>query len=176
MKKLLIMVYSAFILIMFANYLYYKNLYNKQIQYIVALLDRQVQIIGLSVDSTNNYFVSDFNEISYSEDLAKFFKNQDNQDRAIDKMKLFYTKYGNFITGIKLFDNNRNEYTLKKDNTIWLDQKFILHVQGDIFKFDQMVFEDKKYEYFLPVFENNNVVGNIAVSVDYQKYFNEIFD
>ncbi|OFY67876.1 MAG: hypothetical protein A2V64_10640 [Bacteroidetes bacterium RBG_13_43_22] len=169
------MVYSAFILIMFANYLYYKNLYNKQIQYIVALLDRQVQIIGLSVDSTNNYFVSDFNEISYSEDLAKFFKNQDNQDRAIDKMKLFYTKYGNFITGIKLFDNNRNEYTLKKDNTIWLDQKFILHVQGDIFKFDQMVFEDKKYEYFLPVFENNNVVGNIAVSVDYQKYFNEIF-
>jgi len=31
MKKILILVYSAFIIIMFANYLYYKNLYQKQI-------------------------------------------------------------------------------------------------------------------------------------------------
>jgi signal transduction histidine kinase/CheY-like chemotaxis protein len=175
MKKILIMVYSAFILIMIANYIYYRNLYNKQIQYIVALLDRQVQIVGLSVDSTNNYFSSDLNEISYSEDLAKFFRDPDNQERAIDKMKLFYSKYESFVTGIKLFDNDRNEYTLKKDNTLWLGQKFILHVQGDIFNVERMIVDNRKYEYYLPVFENNKVVGNIAVSVDYQKYFNEIF-
>ncbi len=175
MKKILIIVYSAFFIIMLANYLYYRNLYNKQIQYIVALLDRQVQIVGLSVDNTNNNFLSDLNEISYSEDLAMFFRNKDNQDRAIDKMKLFYSKYENFVTGIKLFDNNRNEFTLKKDEEVWLDQQFILHVQGEIYNIEKPVFENKKYEYYLPVFENNKVVGNIAVSVDYQKYFNEIF-
>ena len=52
MRKILILVYSAF-LIMLSNYFYYKNLYNKQISYIVELLDRQVQIVGLSVDATN---------------------------------------------------------------------------------------------------------------------------
>jgi signal transduction histidine kinase/CheY-like chemotaxis protein len=177
MKKILIIVYSAFILIMLVNYLYYKNLYNRQIQYIVELLDRQVQIVGLSVDNTNNNFSSDLTEIGYSEDLAKFFKNPDNQERAIDKMKLFYSKYENFVTGIKLFDNNRNEYTLKfdRDGKLWLGQPFVLHVQGEIFEVEKMVVENKKYEYFLPVFENNNVVGNIAVSVDYQEYFNDIF-
>ncbi len=178
MKKILILVYSAFIIIMFANYLYYKNLYQKQIDYIIRLLDRQVQIVGLSVDNTNNNFSSDLNEISYSEDLAKFFANPDNQERAIDKMKLFYSKYENFVTGIKLFDNNRNEFTLKfdKEGKLWLDQKYVLHVQGEIFEIERMLIEDNEYEYYLPVFENSSVVGNIAVSVDYQNYFDEIFN
>ncbi|MCX6301551.1 MAG: response regulator [Bacteroidia bacterium] len=175
MKRILIIVYSAFLLIMVANFFYYRNLYNKQIQYIVALLDRQVQIVGLSVDNTNNDFLSDLTEISYSEDLAMFFRNMDNHERAIDKMKLFYSKYENFVTGIKLFDNRRNEFTLKKDELIWLPQDYILHVQGEIFHQERMVIEDNKYEYFLPVFENSIVVGNIAVSVDYKKYFDEIF-
>jgi signal transduction histidine kinase/CheY-like chemotaxis protein len=178
MKKILIMVYSAFILIMIANYIYYRNLYNKQIRYIVALLDRQVQIVGLSVDNTNNNFSSDLNEISYSEDLAKFFKNRDNQERAIDKMKLFYSKYENLVTGIKLFDNNRNEFTLKfdRDGKLWLDQQYVLHVQGEIYDIEKIIIEGSKYEYYLPVFEDNKVVGNIAVSIDYQNYFNEIFN
>ena len=178
MKKILIMVYSAFILIMIANYIYYSNLYKKQIHYIVALLDRQVQIVGLSVDNTNNNFSSDLNEISYSEDLAKFFRHPDNQQRAIDKMKLFYSKYQDFITGIKLFDINRNEFTLKfdRDGKLWLFQQFVLHVQGDIFETERMQVRDNKYEYYLPVFENNKVVGNIAVAIDYQQYFDEIFD
>ncbi len=54
MRRILILVYSAFLIILLANYFYYKNLYNKQINYIVKLLDRQVQTVGLSVDSTNN--------------------------------------------------------------------------------------------------------------------------
>ncbi len=38
------------------------------------------------------------------------------------------------ITGIKLYDNNKNEFTLKKDETgiNWLEQTFVLHVQGEI--------------------------------------------
>jgi len=175
MKKILIMVYTAFLVIMLTNYIYYRNLYKRQINYIVALLDRQVQIVGLAVDGTNNSFLSDLNEISYSEDLAMFFKNPDNQYRAIDKMKLFYSKYENFISGIKLFDNNKNEYTLKQDANLWLDQQYMLHVQGEIFDIEKLMTGDRKYEYYLPVFENNKVVGNIAVSVDYQNYFNNIF-
>ena len=47
MRRILIPVYSVFILILLANYIYYKSLYNKQINYIIDLLDRQVQIVGL---------------------------------------------------------------------------------------------------------------------------------
>ena len=85
MRRILILVYSAFLIIIIANYFYYKSLYNKQINYIVELLDRQVQIVGLSVDSTNNGFVSDFNQINFSEDLSSFFTNSENQIRVKEK-------------------------------------------------------------------------------------------
>lgn len=114
MKRILLIVYSVFLIILLLNYFYYKSLYNKQINYIIELLDRQVQIVGLSVDNTNNGFLSDLNQISFSDDLPRFFANPDNQYRAKESMKLFFSKYQDFVTGIKLYNNNKEEYTLKK--------------------------------------------------------------
>jgi signal transduction histidine kinase/CheY-like chemotaxis protein len=176
MKKLLILVYSAFLLIMLANFFYYKNLYNRQIKYISALLDRQVQIAGLSVDNTNLNFISDLNKISFSDDLAMFFIDPDKQYRAKENMKLFFSKYQDFVTGIKIYDNKKNEFTLKKDEIgDWLEQPFILHVQGEIYGMERLANEDRKYEYYLPLIKDNVAEGNIVVTVDYQKYFSETF-
>jgi len=179
MRRILILVYSAFLIIMLANYIYYKSLYNKQISYIVELLDRQVQIVGLSVDSTNNGFVSDFNQINFSEDLNLFFTNPESQFRTKEKMKSFFSKYKEFVIGIKLYDNNRNEFTLKKDydSGEWLEQPFTLHLQGEIFKMEKLVEENRKFNYYLPVInkDTKETIGNIVVTVDYQKYFKAIF-
>ncbi|MCX6330474.1 MAG: response regulator [Bacteroidia bacterium] len=176
MKKLLIFVYSAFVVIMLANFFYYRNLYNKQINYITTLLDRQVQIVGLSVDNTNNNFLSDLNKISFSDDLALFFTDNEKQYRAKENMKLFFSKYQDLVTGMKLYDDKRNEYTLKKDDTgDWLEQTFVLHVQGEILEMEKLVLENKTFDYYLPLIKNNITIGNIVVSINYQKYFNEIF-
>jgi signal transduction histidine kinase/CheY-like chemotaxis protein len=174
MKRILIFVYTAFAIILLANFIYYKNLYNKQINYISALLDRQVQIVGLSVDETNNMFISDLNQIAFSEDLAMFF--DENGSQAKDKLKLFFSKYEDFVTGIKLYDNKRNEYTLKKDEGgEWLEQPFVLHVQGNIFDRDQLVEDNRKFNYYQPIIKDNVTIGNIVLTVDYQRYFNAIF-
>jgi signal transduction histidine kinase/CheY-like chemotaxis protein len=179
MKRILIFVYSAVLIIMIANYIYYKSLYNKQINYIVELLDRQVQIVGLSVDNTNYTFLSALNQIPFSADLGLFFEDPQVQYKAKESMKLFFSKYQTFVTGIKFFDNKKNEFTLKKDPESetgdWLEQSFILHVQGPILGMEDLVKGKKTFEYFLPVIVNDEVIGNIVVTVDYQKYFLEIF-
>jgi len=177
MKRPLIIVYSAVVIILLMNYLYYKSLYNKQINYIIELLDRQVQIVGLSVDNTNNGFLSDLNRISFDEDLQLFFVNKDNQYRATERMKLFFSKYQEFVTGMKLYDNNRNEFTLKQDTETreWLEQTFILHRQAEIFSMEKLTEENKKFDYYLPLIRNNIAVGNVVVTIDYQKYFAAIF-
>jgi signal transduction histidine kinase/CheY-like chemotaxis protein len=177
MRRILILVYSAFLIILIVNYVYYKNLYNKQIDYITKLLDRQVQTIGLTVDSTNTWFSSDLNQIGYKEDLSLFFTNPENQLMAKERMKLFFSKYNDIVTGIKYYDNNKNEFSLKKDNDSgeWLEQPFVLHVQSEIFKMEKLAQENKKYNYYLPVLKNNETIGNIVVTIDYQKYFKAIF-
>ena len=106
-----------------------------------------------------------------------FFTNPENQFRAKERMKLFFSKYNDFVTGIKYFDNNRNEFTLKKDNDSgeWLEQPFILHAQAKIYDKEILVHENQKFDYYLPVLKNNETIGNIVVTVDYQKYFKAIF-
>lgn len=177
MKRILIIVYSAVLIILLANYIFYKNLYNKQITYIVELLDRQVQIVGLSVDNTNTSFVSDLNQINFEEDLKLFFSSATNRYRATERMKLFFSKYQEFITGIKYNDNNKNEYTLKwdSDNEEWLEQQFTLHEQAVILEKESPVFQNRKYDYYMPVLDAGSAIGNIVVTVDYKKYFSAKF-
>ncbi|HCI54415.1 MAG TPA: hypothetical protein PK910_06545, partial [Bacteroidales bacterium] len=130
MRRILIIVNSAFILILLINFFYYRNLYRQQTNYIVELLDRQVQIVGLEVDSINYAFTSDLNQIIYNtKDPLKFFdKSRPEIKYAItEQMKLFYSKYRDFITKIRLYDNNLNEYTLSKDESKneWIESEFI---------------------------------------------------
>lgn len=175
MKKLLIAVYSAFILILIANYVYYRNLYNRQITYLTTLLDRQVQIAGLAVDDVNNNFTSDLTKISNPSELSMFFDDPAIQTRVEENMKLFYSKYQNLITAVKLFDNRRNEYTLKKDEDIWLPQKFITNVQSEIKYPENLYYENNRYNYYLPLMKDNVAIGNMMVTIDYKKYFDVIF-
>ncbi|HZK60786.1 MAG TPA: hypothetical protein VFC41_01830, partial [Anaerovoracaceae bacterium] len=179
MRRILILVYSAFLIIVLVNYIYYKSLYSKQINYIVELLDRQVQIVGLSVDNTNYGFSSDLNQIIFSEDLSMFFTDPGKKYRIKEKLKLFFSKYQGFVTGIKFYDNNKNEFTLKQDieNEEWLEQPYILHIQSKIYNMEKLVQENRKFEYYLPILnkKTNETIGNIVVTVDYQKYFSEVF-
>jgi signal transduction histidine kinase/CheY-like chemotaxis protein len=179
MKRIYVIVFTIVLIIIVANYFYYKNLYNSQINYIVELLDRQVQLVGLSIDSTNNECLSDLHQIGSSEDISGFFSDPGDELRAKEKMKLFFSKYQRFVTGIKLCDNNRNEFTLKKDvdSGDWLEQKFVLHIQARIYDMEKLILENGKFEYYLPIYDktNSEITGNLTVTVDYQKSFSEIF-
>ena len=176
MKKLLIFTYSSFFLIILINVIFYKSLYNKQIKYISSLLQQQVQIVGLSVDNTNN-LISDLNRIIFSDNLEVFFTDKDKQHIAKENMKLFFSTYQDFVTGIKLFDNNKNEFTLKKDEISgeWLDQQYVLHIQQEIFDKEKLIETNRKYEYYLPVIKSDVTTGNIVITVDYQRYFDLVF-
>ncbi len=180
MRRILLLVYSAFLLIILGNYIYYKSLYEKQINYITELLNRQVQIVGISVDNTNNSFVSDLNQVTFSNNLSDFFIDSQLKTRLTENMKLFFSKYQDFVTGIKYYDDNKNEYTLKKDTEPpgeWLENTYSLHAQPEIFITERLVNDGKNYFYYLPVMDNraNKVIGNIVVSVDYMRYFSAIF-
>ena len=53
----------------------------------------------------------------------------------------------------------------------------ILHAQAEIFNMEKLVEENRRFNYYLPVIDKktNEIIGNIVVTVDYKKYFTEIF-
>jgi two-component system, sensor histidine kinase and response regulator len=177
MKKITILVYTAFFIILIGNFIYYRDLYNGQKQYVVELLDRQVQTVGFAVDSINNAFSNDFTKITYDEDLSTFFSNQQSQASAKERMKSFFSKYNTLVAGIKLFDNNRNEFTLKKDDKgDWLEQPYTLREQTIIYPVERLERDGTKFSYYIPVIDNKakTISGNIVVTLDYPKYFKSV--
>ena len=180
MKRILIIVNSAFILILLINFFYYRNLYRQQTNYIVELLDRQVQIVGLEVDSINYAFTSDLNQIIFNtKDPSKFFdKSRPEIKYTIsEQMKLFYSKYRDFVTKIRLYDNNFNEYTLSKDESKneWIEGEFISLDQRHIEPKEILIKTNNEFNYYSVFFVNGRPAGNIAVTVDYKRYFSKLF-
>lgn len=179
MRRVIILAYSAFLVIMLANFFYYNSLYKKQINYIVELLDRQVQIVGLEVDSTNNNFVSDLTQINFSQDLTRFFDKTkpEIKYRVKEQMKLFFSKYKDFITKIRLYDNNLNEFTLSKDDikNDWIEGEFIAFDQRHIEEMEKLVQVDKEFNYYSTILKNGKPDGNIVVTVDYKRFFLKLF-
>jgi signal transduction histidine kinase/CheY-like chemotaxis protein len=183
LRRVLIVVYSAFALILLVNFFFYKSLYNRQIDYITGLLKRQVQIVGIEVDSINNTFVSDLNQINFTptQDLTKFFDktNPVFQSRAKEALKVFYSKYKDFVSKIRVYDNNLNEYTLDRDEegSGWIEQKFIVLDQRRIVERDSLDQSNREFNYYATILTKQDGVpfGNILVTVDYKKFFQNLF-
>jgi signal transduction histidine kinase/CheY-like chemotaxis protein len=181
-RRVITLVYSAFLVILLINYFYYNSLYKNQINYIIELLNRQVQIVGIEVDSTNNSFSNDLNKISFSQsqDPTRFFdkKNAAFQYPIIESLKNFFSKYSDFVTKIRLYDNNLNEYTLSKDEekNEFIENTFIALDQKPIRK-EFLLDSADEFNYFATILrkESGLPFGNIMVTVDYRKYFRNIF-
>jgi len=179
-KKIIILAYSAVAVILLLNYFYYNNLYQNQIEYIVKLLDRQVQIVGLEVDSTNTYFGSDLTQITMDKEAESFFIKPITgaHNRMIEEMKLFFGKYKDFITRIRLYDRNLNEFTLSKDEekNEWIPGEFIALDQRKLVGMDSLEFENGEFNYYATLLKNDGrQFGNIVVTVDYKKFFQKLF-
>ena len=171
-------VFLLVIAIIAINIAFYFKLYEKQIDYMVSLLNHQVQLVGSYIDDANNNFLSDLNKVGFMEDLSYFFTDEEKQNVAIENIKSFYSNYDSFISGIKIFDTCKNEFSLRKDDDSgkWLEQQFILHAQGEIYNMEKMEYENNRYVYYLPILSGDETTANVAVTIDYTKYFNSLFN
>lgn len=180
MRRILIIVYSVFLFILLVNFIYYKTLYKNQISYITDVLDQQAMITGAKVDSLNYSFFNDL-EVTVTENPELFFSNTEVYNMIIEKLKLFFSKYEDFITSIKINDRNFNAFTITKQSdrteNKWIYSPSVLQEQEKIYEIPKLVISttSNKYSYVHPVLYEGKVIANIVVELDYQKYFKSLF-
>lgn len=177
MKKITLAAYSAFLLLMVVTALFYISLYRNQIEYSNKILDRQVMIVGSDIDNTSMYLISDLNEIDFSDDIPLFFTDPDVNERAREKMKLYYSRYEDLVVGLMLYNNAGDVYTLFKDEerNSWLDGSYMAQTVPRIYTVEQLENERGKYKYYLPVISNGQVLGNLVITLDFSRYYSRIF-
>lgn len=179
MKKLAIYSTLLVIIILGINGVYYKNLYHRQINYVVRLLSQQVALIGSEIGNTNLYFESDASKIFFDVKIEEFFRDEYVRERVTEKLKFFYSKYSDFIVNIKLNNINAENFTLYQDseNDDWIANMYLSQEQSKIVQRDILVPNRDKFDYYLPVIDSKGLtIGNFIVTVDYVKYFHSQFN
>jgi signal transduction histidine kinase/CheY-like chemotaxis protein len=177
MKKISLVAYSAFLLLVLITALFYISLFRNQIEYSNKILDRQVMIVGSDIDNTSMYIISDLNEIDFSNDIPQFFTDPAVNERAREKMKLYYSSYEDIIVGLMLNNSLGDVYTLFKDEerNSWLDGSYRAQTVPQIYSVERLEKERDRYKYYLPVFSNGEVLGNLVITLDFTRYFSRIF-
>ncbi|MEA1886744.1 MAG: response regulator [Bacteroidota bacterium] len=180
MKRLTILTVILIMLILLINYIYYKNLYSKQIHYVKDLLGQQVAIIGSEVNNANITFESDLNEIIMEAQLSDFFNDDtpDVKERVIEELKFYYSKYDNFVETIEYIGPETQVFMLYKDleNDEWISNTYLAQDQKELLKRDNLEPNRNKWDFILPVYgDNGELTGNMTVTVDYIKYFSNLF-
>ncbi len=177
MKKIYLLISLVILLIIAANIYYYLNIYQKQVSFQKSFLSKQTQIAGYDMERYGSQFVSDLNYIPFSEDVTRFFFDEETMVSVSNKLEFFYSKFEDLVTSINLYDNDKHVYSLFKDRrNKYISDEYTSHSQKELLNRDQIRYVNQEYLYYLPVFKDNVVTGNLVVSIDYIKYIESVFE
>lgn len=179
MKRLTTFSYLLIVIILAVNYIYYNNLYQKQIDNVKQLLGQQVLLIGAEAGEVNLYFESDISRIFFEEkdNMTNFFNDEYSKERVIERLKFFYSKYEEFIVNIEVNNTQSQVFNLYKDKEEeWIPNEYISQTQKTIYKREVFTPNRDKYDsYYVIINSNDEVIGNMIVTVDYINYFDAQF-
>ncbi len=177
MKKINILIPLIIVIVIISNVYYYLNTYHLQVNFQKNFLLKQTQISGYEIEKTGQDFMSDLNFILFSENIHNFFTDPVAREEVSRKIEIFYTKYQSLISGIALYDDHRNAFTFYKDDkNKRISNIFITREQKELYPHEKIIRENGKYAYYLPVFTDNRVTGNIVVKLDYNRFINTVFE
>jgi len=177
MKKIYSLISLVIIIILAVNIYYYFDIYDQQIDFQKGFLLKQTQICGYEIEQTEQEFRSDANKILFNNNLASFFEETEAQGKSINQLEIFYSKYQELITQILIYDNQKNVFSIFKDKkNQYITDVYTAHDQGELQPREKIETNDNYTLFYLPVFKDNVVTGNIVISVDYINYINWVFE
>lgn len=171
MRKTLLVVISSIVFILIIDGIIINSIYQNQLAKQKTLLVKQLQTCSNNIETEVGRFKSDLNYILFSDDISELFSDSFQESGSLRKLEMFYSSYTNLIKNIDIYDNNKNVLNLFKDKKgIFISDKYIAQRQKKLVEQENIKIKDSEYQYFIPVFKNNEVYGNIVISIDLSQY------
>jgi signal transduction histidine kinase/CheY-like chemotaxis protein len=168
--------FSIVILLLILVDLYYLvDTQSEQINFQKHLLMQQAETSGSLIEQTGNNFESEINYILFSEDISNIFRDKEINEDHYKKLEVFYSKYYRLITGIRIFDSKNNVFSLyRNQKEEFIKDYYISQQQEELVSRLKIIGENGTYRYLLPVFKDNQVYGNLEVSVNLVNYVGSV--
>jgi len=169
MRKSILVIIIISIALIGLNVYVFNDLYKKQVSYQKNILFDQAELCSHTIEDELQRFESDLNYILFSDDISELFSENAEKSNSLRKLELFYSSYSNLIKNIDIYDNQKNVFNLFKDKNFITD-RYIAQRQRKLADKEVVKFRNDEYQYYIPVFKNNKVEGNIVVSINLVNY------
>ncbi len=169
MKKSILIVTITGIILLAVNIFVINNLYQQQINYQKNILFKQADLCATTITNALVRFESDLNYILFSDDISELFNDDSDHSQSLRKLELFYSSFSNLIKNIDIYDNHKNVFNLFRDKKFITD-KYIAQRQRKLLDKEQVKTIRNEYQYYIPVFKESQIYGNIVVSVNLSEY------
>ncbi len=177
MKKYFISIVLVITVVIAINVYFIRVIYKQQVNFQKNIIFQQAKNCANELESSMFMFESNINKIIFSDDLSEIFKNESVKERTLRKLELFYSTYEHLIKNIYVYDKDRNVLNLFQDkNRQFITDVYIAQRQRKLEDKERIVFREGVYQYSLPVFKDNVVLGNLVVSLDFENYIHSVLE
>lgn len=171
MKNLKIILPLIFIVVLIGNSYFFIIAFNKQMNLQKDILSKQIDNISNLIEKLGLEFENDINYILYLDNVVKIFNYESNKEVLI-KLEIFYSKYPSLITNILIYDNKQDVFSLYKDKRdYFLTDIYISRKQVQLLSKEKTILSNTEQVFVMPVFKNNEVIGNIIINLDLKSFF-----
>ncbi len=178
MKRIYIIVIIVLAIVIGLNAYFFDQIKTSQQDFQRNILLRQTQLCGNHVERTVSNYESDLNRIifKYIGDMHNIFKDKQVIYQVNRDLESFYAKYRELITNISVYDNNNRYLGIYiNDYDDFVIDTFSRQKNNELEPREIIREKNGYYLSYFPFFDDNKLVGNVVVEINFKKYLAYIF-
>ncbi len=178
MKRIYLIAVIVLVCVVSLNAYFLNQIRKSQFDFQKNILLRQAQLCGNHVEKTLLNYDNDLNRIIYKYigETHKIFRNKQVMSLITKDLESLYAKYRDLITNISVYDNkNRYLGIFINDNDEFVVDTFSRQRNNELEPKNIIREINGRYLSYFPYFDKNQLIGNIVVEINFNKYISYIF-
>jgi signal transduction histidine kinase/DNA-binding response OmpR family regulator len=176
MKKALIIALIGISLLIASNFYYYRNTYHQQIDYQYKMLKKEMLVCNTEIDQSFKKTQTNILLLLNDHELEDFFKNPGKEDDTRKRLELLYNRYNDFLKELKIYNQNKGCYKLRKGlNGTHISSFEDLEINDTFVPKLEIIPDKNEIVYTQPLANEASIYGYITFVFDMKAFFQSIF-
>lgn len=158
------------------NIFFYLSFYNQQLKSHSTIISKQAKLCGIEVENKFNDLANDLNFYFNKYDLYLLFNEKNIQSESVRKLRQFFIKYNDIITGIEIIDKNGNKFIFNGNSENYFEKQYS--------EINKQTLENRKFAYLDSsnnlvynsiLKDGNELIANLKIRLELKTFFEIIF-
>lgn len=137
----------------------------------------QTLVASKEIEKAGIDFENELTRILQSNEISNYYEDESIKENAMVQLQSVYFKYEQLISSIQYYDNDKKVFRIFCDRKgDFITDFYSSHEQKLLNPNDTVLVSNGEYLLHLPVLEGGNVVGNLVVTINYERFIKSVLE